>query len=384
MSVKEKTSRFASLRFYVVFLPLFFGAFESSWAKEAQAEKTKVFYGGFAFAGNASEITKNYPIAASLDEVSGTGDHFFESQSRTFFRKNESAFTKIALSFDIARPEDTPLVLALALADEKILREELGSFHRLVIQLCVELLVLDFRAMEVVSTRPVWIELVDAGKAAFSDDDIRTRMRAMVGGDSSQLFTSLRGELAGIGARGRNQCTLQVKKVSVGEKAIPFLPEAYREAPDAYARSAAQQFGSLLTSQAGLALLPYAKDGLNSKMSLRFADASQVQFKIPPPTFGIDVGIRGFKKVLDKKTAAETLWLYGAFLDIRVYEPEFNKVFFENPVKYGVAKVVPASQKTIDEFPIVSEALKGAFLAAIAQMQNNKIANEKVILKCKL
>ena len=59
-------------------------------------------------------------------------------------------------------------------------------------------------------------------------------------------------------------------------------------------------------------------------------------------------------------------------------------MFFERTAKYGVTKIVPASQKTVDEFPVVSEALKGAILASIEQMQNDKSTNDKVLLKCKL
>jgi hypothetical protein len=53
-------------------------------------------------------------------------------------------------------------------------------------------------------------------------------------------------------------------------------------------------------------------------------------------------------------------------------------------VKYGVSKVVPSTQKTVDEFPVVSEALKGAFVSAIDQMQKDKKTNEKVLKKCTL
>ena len=146
----------------------------------------------------------------------------------------------------------------------------------------------------------------------------------------------------------------------------------------------AQQFGSFFTSKAGVALLPYAKDELNAKMALIFSDGSAVQFKIPKPTFALDLEVKGFKKVLDKSTDAEALWIYGAFLGIRVYEPEFNTVYLDVPVKYGVSKVVPATQKIVDEFPVVSDALKGAFLSAIEHMQKDKNTNEKVLKKCAL
>ena len=170
----------------------------------------------------------------------------------------------------------------------------------------------------------------------------------------------------------------------IGDKALPFMPASLRERTDTYGQTVAQLFGSLLSAQAGVALLPYAKDGLNSKMSLRFADASALQFKIPAPTFAVSLDLKGFKKVLKERTAAETLWLYGAFLGVKVYEPEFKKVYLETTAKFGVPKIVPASQTAVEEFPVVSEALKGAVLSAIEAMQKDPNTKTKVLNKCLL
>ena len=106
------------------------------------------------------------------------------------------------------------------------------------------------------------------------------------------------------------------------------------------------------------------------------------------PTFAIDLGVKGFKKVLGESKPAEALWIYGAFLDLKVYEPEFQKVYFKtpdaSPIKFGVTKIVPKSQREVDEFPVVSEALKGVFLEAISQMCKDKNTQTTVISKCKL
>jgi len=290
------------------------------------------------------------------------------------------------LQFGLARPEDTPLVMALAITDEKILREKLGSNNKLVIQLGFELLVLDFHDMTVASSRPICIELIDAAKEPFSDDEIVERIRKMTQGETSQLFVAVANKADSIRIWGKNQLTLQVGKVGIGEKAVPFLSDEYKAAPKVYAQSIAQQFGALLTDKAGVALLPYANDGLNSKMSLRFSDSSMQQFKIPTnTTFAIDLDLKGFKKVLDKKTDAESLWIYGAFINMRVYMPEYQEVYlFDAPFKFGVPKKVPASQKNIDEFPVVSEAMKGALITAIEGFQKDKNAQTKVIKKCEL
>jgi hypothetical protein len=350
----------------------------------AESNKQDVYYGGFAFCGKASDVEKSFPIASSLNTPTDDRTPFLGRVAREFFQKNGDRFSRMNLQFGSARREDTPLVLALALTDEKVLRDEFNDFHKLVIQLNFEILILNFKELEVVASQPICIEFIDAGKEPFDDAAVSERMKKMVEGADSQLFTAILAKAEQIQPRSKNQCTLQVRQVSIGEKALPFLPELLRQDTNAYVQTVAQQFGSLLTSKIGVALLPYAKDELNAKMALVFSDGSAVQFKIPAPTFAVDLDVKGFKKVLDKSTDAESLWIYGAFLDIRVYEPEFNIVYLDAPVKYGVSKVVPATQKSVDEFPVVSEALKGAFISAIEQMQKDKNTNEKVLKKCAL
>ena len=356
----------------------------ASITANAESNKEDVYYGGFAFCGKAGDVEKNFPISSSLNKPTDDGTPYLGRVAREFFQKNKDHFSRMNLQFGVARREDTSLVLALALTDEKVLREEFSDFHKLVIQLGFELLILNFKDQEVVCSQPIYLEFIDAGKESFDEPALRERIKKMIEGDNSQLFTAVLEKADRIQPRSKNQCTLQIRQVTIGEKAMPFLPDTLRQSPNAYAQTVAQQFGSLLSSRAGVALLPYAKDGLNTKMALVFSDASAVQFKIPAATFAVDVDVKGFKKVLDKSTDAEALWIYGAFLGIRVYEPEFNSVYFDAPVKYGVSKVVPSTQKAVDEFPVVSEALKGAFVSAIDQMQKDKKTNEKVLKKCAL
>ncbi len=355
-------------------------------AELAVAESTKkdVFFGGFGFCGRTGDVDNNFPISSTLNTPTDGGTPYLGQVAREFFQKNKDRFSQMNLQFGLARSEDTSLVLALALTEEKVLREDFSVFHKLVIQLGFEMLILNFKDQEVVCSQPIYIELIDAGNESFSDSAVSERVKNMIGGGDSQLFAAILAKADRIQPRSKNQSTLQIRQVTIGEKALSFLPEKLRQIPNAYAQTVAQQFGSLLSSRAGVALLPYAKDGLNTKMALVFSDASAVQFTIPAATFGVDVDVKGFKKVLDKSTDAEALWIYGAFLGIRVYEPQFNSVYFDAPVKYGVSKVVPSTQKTVDEFPVVSEALKGAFLSAIHQMQKDKKTNEKVLKKCTL
>jgi hypothetical protein len=343
-----------------------------------------VFYGGFAFCGKASDVNNNFPNAANLNVKTDEGMTYLGLIASECFQKRKLSFNRINLQFGLSRREDTPLVLALAMTDEKVMREEFSDFHKLVVQLGFELLILNFADHEVVYSQPIYIELVDTSKKPFDDEAVRMRIKKMIEGTDSQLFTAVLAKADLVQPRFKNQATLQVRQVTIGDKALPFLPDTMRHTPIAYAQTLAQQFGSLLAVKTGAALLPYAKDGLNTKMALVFSDASAVQFKIPTATFAVDLDVKGFKKVLDKQTDAEALWLYGAFLGVRVYEPEFNKVYFDTTVKCGVSKVVPATQKSTDEFPVVSDALRGTFISAIDQMKKDQQTREKVLSKCAL
>ena len=39
--------------------------------------------------------------------------------------------------------------------------------------------------------------------------------------------------------------------------------------------------------------------------------------------------IKGFKKVLAQSTAVEDLFLYGSFINFKIYQPELNKYYFD-------------------------------------------------------
>jgi hypothetical protein len=341
-------------------------------------------FGGYAFAGNAVDIPQSFPYSWAVDHGSGDGSSVIGSRVNEFIRGHASLIPGVTLSFGLIQREQPPRVLVLALTDEGVLQETLGDLHKLVIGLGFELLTVDFSTLEVISSVPINLEAIDAQAAPFSSSDVAERVRAMVIGRDSQLFSVLGDKLRLVRVRSRNACTLQVNAVEIGAKALPFLPGSWRVQPAAYGRSVAQQFGGLLTARAGVALLPFSKDGLNSKMALRFSDASMLQFQIPAPTYAVHLDVTGFKKVLSRRTDSEALWIYGAYLGIKVIEPEFRKVFYEGTAKYPVSKIVPASQRDVDEFPVVSEALKGACIAGVDLLRNDAVMRGEVLSKCRL
>jgi len=365
---------------WLVIFALFFIFDEKSNA--LSSSKQVVYWSGFAFQGAESSVSKRYKYSHKLNLETDDGTPYFSRYFRDFFQANKANFTEISLVYGSADKEKDTLALALVMMEEQVLLEKLGSIHKLVIQLGFELVVLDFEGLQVICSQPIIIEYRDASALPFTNDQIKNHIHDIIIGADSQLTKVLNNKMGKVQVLGKRQGTLRINNVSVGEKAIPFLSETYRSQLDSYKQALAQQFSVLLSSQAGVATLPFAKDSANANMALVFSDGSTVQFNIPSPTFAVDLNLRGFKKVLSKKTEAESLWVYGAFLDVKVYEPEFDIIFFEKPMKYGVSKIVPASQSQVDEFPVVSEAFKGVSLEAIDQILTDKDTSKKVISKC--
>jgi hypothetical protein len=352
----------------------------------ASATESTLFYGGFAYAGAAGATAQRYPWFSKANQSETGGGRLMDRVCREHFQSlggklNPRVRLKIGA---LAGARDIPLVFAVALGEELVLREKIGSFYKTVISLGFDLLVLDFDSLEVVSSHPFFIELIDAAPARRADDEIVSLVRGMVAGAGSLFLQGVNLNLENIRAGGKDQVTLQVRKVEIGEKAVPFLPPALARNKELYAEWVAQQFTSIFGSKARVAMLPFSKDGLNATMSLVFADASRLQFKIPQPIFAIDMNLRGFKKVKGEETAAETAWIFGAFVDLKIAEPEFGKVYYENKFKHPVTKITPSSQPEMDEFPVVSEALKGCFGQIAETMGKDRETREKILHKHRL
>jgi hypothetical protein len=362
------------------------GAPNAHAAPPASTTESTLFYGGFAYAGAAGTAAQRYPWFSKANQPETGGVRLMDRVCREHFQSlggklNPCVRLKIGA---LAGARDIPLVFAVALGEELVLREKIGNFHKIVISLGFNLLVLDFDSLDVVSSHPFFIELIDAAPARRADDEIVSLVRGMVAGTGSMFLQGVNLNLKNIRASGENQVTLQVREIEIGEKAVPFLPPELAQNKGLYAEWVAQQFSSIFGSKARVAMLPFSKDGLNATMSLVFEDASRLQFKIPQPTFAIDLNLRGFKKVKGEETAAETAWIFGAFVDLKITEPEFGKVYYENKFKHPVTKTTPASQSEMDEFPIVSEALKGCFGQIAETMGKDRETREKILHKHRL
>ena len=365
---------------------------------DASGKKSEweMFYGGFAYSGADAKVAERYPYSFAANERMNNDERVMDAACRGYFKQGRASADNagnapvplsdhVRLKFGSASARDTHLVLALVQTEERVLQENVGSFHKMVVTLGFNLLVMDYEGMEIVSSQPFALELTDAARQPFTDERIRGRVREMLVGETSMLAKEVQKRLPLVRGPGKNQATLRVTSVTIGDKALPFLPSRLRETPGLYAEFVGQQFSACLAKNAGVAVLPYAKDASAAKMSLVFSDSSVLQFQIPQPSYGISLDLRGFKKVRGEQTAVEVVWIFGAFIKLNINDPEFGKVYWEKEFKHPFPDSYLLSQgDDVDGFYCASEALNGVFRAAVEAMLADKKLRKDILDKCHL
>lgn len=325
-----------------------------------------------------------YPFTYSLLRADLSGREIKKKLIQHLLR-NKERFTDIDLTVDLADGSaGDRYVLAIALGEEMVVREKIGDANKLLVSLFFEMLIVDFEELKVVSSVPINIERIDSSSSSFSDEEVSLIITDMIIGEDSQLFKVLDEKAGLIGIPKSSRSTIKVANITVGEKAIEFIPERLKVG-SRYSNQIGHLFGSLLMSERRVALLPFSKDASNASMALVFQDGDVVNFQIPDPTFAIDLHLKGFAKVKSKKsTDSETLFIYGAYVDSKVYEPFFKREYFSVSDKKAASKIVPSSNPSVDDFSVLSDALKGVMLSIIHKMLSDKNLENKVISKCEL
>ena len=85
-----------------------------------------------------------------------------------------------------------------------------------------------------------------------------------------------------------------------------------------------------------------------------------------------------------QKKNSGSSWVYGAFANIKISQLALGKTYLDEKIKYGISKVIPSSQKTVQDWPIFQNSL-----VALFNDVTNKFSTErkykttrKVIEKC--
>ena len=95
--------------------------------------------------------------------------------------------------------------------------------------------------------------------------------------------------------------------------------------------------------------------------STRFADGVVYDLRIPEPDYRIVVQVDDFREKTLSQTAGFRQQLYGAFFHVTADEPLSGTVYFDQSLRQGTTKAIPASQDVVDSASAYYETLLAGF-----------------------
>ena len=327
--------------------------------------KTNVFYAGFSFVGNHSDNQRLYPHSVALSkELDEKGLPILE-QALYSKVKSVSREDVVFVADELGDYRDgNALTMAFAVDWENIAIEKIGDLYKIVIDLHAQILLFDYSEKKVIGSYPVAIQIRDAQNKKPSDEYIRSVIRSIYLNNNYDvnIFDEFTDRLSTVPVKASFGQHLQITSVTIEDKAVKHMPFSELAEKQAFQTLVAQNFGKYLSLNQNVSLLPYSKgEAIGSKMALRFSNGDIFNLTIPSPDYGIDLFVRGFKKVKAGETNAKVAWVYGSYLRIHVEQPDFKKVYLDIPFKNAAVKEVPKSQSTIDDWTAFQESLFAFF-----------------------
>jgi len=323
------------------------------------ASGDKVYFAGVAFTNAAGSVEQDYPHASKALSADGNARL---NQSIRLQLKNQAAPLEIVFD-DLGSIKDSSKSTALALGidRESTSVEHIGNVYKLRIEIAAEALFFDFKEKQVLGGFPFIIDFIDTSPTAPSDDEIQKAYNGILFGSEGRhsLSTEFATTLGHVEVPNAANKHLRVTSVTLSPKAKAYIQEEAPQVDQAgLPLEMAEAFGQSLAANQHISILPYSSNqAIGSSMAARFVEGDAFQLKIPDADYEIHLDVAGFKKINQSQSAVETLFLYGAFVDVSVTEPLSGKVYFAQRIKQGETKSVPITQATMDNWAPAHETL---------------------------
>jgi len=340
-----------------------------------------VKYSGFAFCGSYKDIPVNFKYTQTLlDSTKDENGHsIFDKEFYRFFNESKSNIKNFNLL--LGEKTGSKIAMAIALTRENIVIDKLSDVYKITINLCCNVIFLNFEDMKVIASYPLYLEYTDAKREYPTEGHIVKRLKQLYFSEDFSILKLIKGRLDNLKLKDDVYLSMKIININIEDSAKEKL-ERYENNLGAFKSLVAQRFSDFLSDRLKVAVLPYAKDYLGARMSLVFSDATVQDFKIPPASYSIDFILRKFVKKEHQKTAVEDSYLYGVYATVKIYDPDLGTDYWDEKVKYGAVKAIPKSQTSIDDFSIFDEITGIVMVKAIKEMEKDKKLYKEVIQRC--
>ena len=320
------------------------------------SEKIKIFYSGFSFS-NSYESNKNLTKYTSKLIKKRAADKKIDIISESLLKiVREESFTNISLDtknlLDFEKYPDNAIVMAVALQHEEFSQEYNSSIKKYsgFYDAYFQILFYDFSDRSLIAAIPFEFEIPILSNKKLDEKNILKRINNFYLKD--QPFKQIVKIINRYNIKQKYDLRIGVTNVNIQERAFKDMPQNTKNNQNYMKNLIAQSFSKRLSENHNVAIVPFTEgQAIGRSMKLKFAQSDKIfDIKLPNPDYHIEINIKGFKKVLAQSTAVEDLFLYGSFINLKIYQPELNKYYFDETLR-GVTQVkIPKEQSDINDW----------------------------------
>ena len=323
---------------------------------DANDEKLKVFYSGFSFSNNF-ESNQNYAKYTSsiIKEIDSKTKINIISLTLLNTIKNFK-FKKISLDtenlLDFRKYPDNAIVMSVVLQNEEFSQEYNSStkLYSGFYDAYFEILFYDFSDKNLIASIPFDFEIKMLYENKFNKEEVIKRIKNFYLKDKP--FRELSRKIDSFEIKRKYDRRIGITSVNIEQRALDIVPLDLKKNKDSLKNLIAQIFSKRLSLHHNVAIVPYTEgQSIGKVMKMRFVDTNEIyNINIANPDYHIHVNLKGFKKVLARTSEVENLFLYGSFIDLMIFQPDLNKIYFSETLR-GVTNVkIPKSQTDVNDW----------------------------------
>jgi len=315
-----------------------------------------VYYSGFSFS-NTYDSNKSYAkYTADLiqEKNSDTGIDIISSKLLKTIK--EIKFDKIKLDtdnlLDFSKYPDEAIVMSVVLQHEEFTEEfnYSSGIYNGFYDAYFQILFYDFSDKSLIASIPFDFEIPILSEDKFNKDKILNRIRDFYLNDNP--FNELGEKINKFNIKRKYDRRIGVNNVTIQDKSFEVMPANSINNQNYIKNLIAQTFSKRLSMHHNVALVPYTEgQAIGGTMKLRFVQTDEIySIQLPNADYHIDINLKGFKKVLAKTSASEDLYLYGSFVDLKIFQPDLDKIYFNEGLR-GVTKIkIPKDQTDVNDW----------------------------------
>ena len=319
-------------------------------------EILKVFYSGFSFSNTYESNPSHTKYTSDLIKEKNNETGIDIISSSLLESVKNSQFTKIDLDttnlLDFDKYPDNAIVMSVVLQHEEFTQEYNSAINKYngFYDAYFEILFYDFSDKNLIAAIPFDFEIPMLTENKLSKKQIVKRIKDFY--LKNKPFNNLNRKINKYNIKQKYDLRIGITSINIHDRAFNEMPPNLINNQKIIKNLIAQTFSKRLSLHHNVAIAPYIEGkAIGRTMKMRFVQSDIIySINLANPDYHIHIYLQGFKKVLAKSSAVEDLFLYGSFINLKIFQPDIDKIYFNESLR-GVTNIkIPKDQSNVNDW----------------------------------